>query len=1068
MFKLPKICLIGLLLIFAIVAGISTAVKAQTNSSAQVALSYDSSTPASADIAVGAKKATLVNYKISVDNGVFNLPTITLDLDTSKAAVGDITALYVYKSEVLIGTGEFNAKGRVAIDLPVIIPNSTSQVWEIKADISSSAVIGHQISLGMANLSFPTQNDFEFTQMPFGGSNPMTIIAANEPPVITAASGPTNLKINETGTWSIQANDPDGNSLTYKVDWGDLQKTEEDTSSMSLIDQTATFTHSDSKAGDYTITFTVTDISGDSASSSLTIQVDASDADNTPPELIDVWTDKEIYYVGDTPIIYVKAKDDWSGMQTIRVEYTAPSQEANNCQKTTILAAYDNVSSVADGPNLYKLAVTCGTPIQDYRESGTYTLDNVTLYDKAGNYIVYEKNDGSELSINDSFVIDTSTSKDLPDLTITKTDWNLGKNNVGQKTIFYDITVKNQGEAKAQEFAIGKYVSLGDKVEGTDAFTIGGPLSAGEEKIYTLETSYDEDYTWVKSGYTYKFKIILDSYNVVEESNENNNVHISDVKLAGEQVQCTDSDGGKNYYKRGKTTQNHDRYGSGTTDDSCDGNILRERYCGEGGVIAEILYTCPNSCQEGACVLDDDSAQITGISPTAGLPGTTLTIYGKNLKDDCGDKGTLECQAEISFGDYVLARQNFIFYDVLWSDDKISLKVPEGAETGNIRVHRNEIFNWGESNSYNKIYDVIGPVFTVNLSKLPDLIATKLVINNTSRDNHTGFKAGDIVDITVEFKNGGGKAANEFYYTVSGFDPISRIRTNILSLKAGESYQYTHRISWNQETDQEVTFILEVDSDHQIVESDENNNLLVKKIASAREETLDGQSRYVTPAKIDRQILKLQRAVSELEKKVVELEAKLVKKIDQVIVDKVKGRILLQVEENGEAWYVDPTSENKFYMRNGRAAYDMMSALGLGITNANLEKIPIGIQENIFALKDTDGDGIPDKAEEAIGTDPEQADTDGDGIPDKAEILNGYKPTSQEKYVYDNKLVNRFKGRILLQVEENGEAWYINPADNKRYYLGDPNSAFNVMRFLSLGIKNSDLRQIQVGKFEKS
>ena len=37
----------------------------------------------------------------------------------------------------------------------------------------------------------------------------------------------------------------------------------------------------------------------------------------------------------------------------------------------------------------------------------------------------------------------------------------------------------------------------------------------------------------------------------------------------------------------------------------------------------------------------------------------------------------------------------------------------------------------------------------------------------------------------------------------------------------------------------------------------------------------------------------------------------------------------------------------------------------------------------------------------------------------------------------------------------------------KRYYLGDQETAYSVMRFLSLGIKNSDLRKIQVGEFEE-
>ena len=217
----------------------------------------------------------------------------------------------------------------------------------------------------------------------------------------------------------------------------------------------------------------------------------------------------------------------------------------------------------------------------------------------------------------------------------------------------------------------------------------------------------------------------------------------------------------------------------------------------------------------------------------------------------------------------------------------------------------------------------------------------------------------------------------------------------------------------------------------------------------------------------DSEIIKLQRQISDLEQKVIGLEKNLVTRIDQSLVNRVKGKILLQTQANGEAWYVDPASENKFYMKDGRAAYDIMRALGLGISNANLGKIPVGVQQNIYSLKDSDNDGIPDNLEVAIGTDPNKADTDGDGYDDKTEVLASFKPTGTDKYAYDTKLIDRVKGRILLQVESHGEAWYINPNDGKRYYLGDGNTAYNVMRFLSLGIKNDDLRKIQVGEFEE-
>lgn len=54
-----------------------------------------------------------------------------------------------------------------------------------------------------------------------------------------------------------------------------------------------------------------------------------------------------------------------------------------------------------------------------------------------------------------------------------------------------------------------------------------------------------------------------------------------------------------------------------------------------------------------------------------------------------------------------------------------------------------------------------------------------------------------------------------------------------------------------------------------------------------------------------------------------------------------------------------------------------------------------------------------------------------------------------------------FAGKILLAVEGHGEAWYINPLDDKRYYLGRPNDAFEVMKGLAIGISNADFNLLE-------
>ena len=53
------------------------------------------------------------------------------------------------------------------------------------------------------------------------------------------------------------------------------------------------------------------------------------------------------------------------------------------------------------------------------------------------------------------------------------------------------------------------------------------------------------------------------------------------------------------------------------------------------------------------------------------------------------------------------------------------------------------------------------------------------------------------------------------------------------------------------------------------------------------------------------------------------------------------GKIFLQVEARGEAFYID-FDGNAHYLKDGSTAYTIMRDLGLGITNSDLSEIPEG------------------------------------------------------------------------------------------------------------------------------
>lgn len=178
------------------------------------------------------------------------------------------------------------------------------------------------------------------------------------------------------------------------------------------------------------------------------------------------------------------------------------------------------------------------------------------------------------------------------------------------------------------------------------------------------------------------------------------------------------------------------------------------------------------------------------------------------------------------------------------------------------------------------------------------------------------------------------------------------------------------------------------------------------------------------------------------------------------LAQKLSGQILLQVEQNGEAWYVNPANEKRYFMGRPTDAFKLMRELGIGITNQDLNKIEINFEG--LGASDNDLDELHNFIEDAYGTDKNNKDTDGDGYSDGAEVKSGYNPLGNGNLGIDDNFASKQAGKILLQVENNGEAWYVNPNDYKRYFLGRPVDAFHLMRELGLGITDENINQISI------
>ena len=212
--------------------------------------------------------------------------------------------------------------------------------------------------------------------------------------------------------------------------------------------------------------------------------------------------------------------------------------------------------------------------------------------------------------------------------------------------------------------------------------------------------------------------------------------------------------------------------------------------------------------------------------------------------------------------------------------------------------------------------------------------------------------------------------------------------------------------------------------------------------------------------KLQERIKQLEYNLSQREQEVVEREREREKPVNPSLVHRTAGMILLQVKEKGEAWYVDPDSLQKFYLKDGPSAYQALQAFGLGITETDIDQIPVSTETDTDT-EDADADGLSDKTEIALGTDVNNKDSDNDGFLDGTEVESGYHPRRTGQWIANAAMCKRLEGKIVLQVNNRGQAWYVRNC--KRYYLKNGASAYEVMRYLGLGITNEDLSEVPTG-----
>ncbi|MFA6446041.1 MAG: PKD domain-containing protein [Candidatus Paceibacterota bacterium] len=95
--------------------------------------------------------------------------------------------------------------------------------------------------------------------------------------IISGISGPQTVNVNQTATWKVKVKGSEQGNLSYSVNWGDrrmyFNEALKSSSVMPSSLQSATFSHTYQRSGNYTARFTVTDENGQSVTKSFKIKV---------------------------------------------------------------------------------------------------------------------------------------------------------------------------------------------------------------------------------------------------------------------------------------------------------------------------------------------------------------------------------------------------------------------------------------------------------------------------------------------------------------------------------------------------------------------------------------------------------------------------------------------------------------------------------------------------------------------------------------------------------------------------------------------------------------------------
>lgn len=127
---------------------------------------------------------------------------------------------------------------------------------------------------------------------------------------------------------------------------------------------------------------------------------------------------------------------------------------------------------------------------------------------------------------------------------------------------------------------------------------------------------------------------------------------------------------------------------------------------------------------------------------------------------------------------------------------------------------------------------------------------------------------------------------------------------------------------------------------------------------------------------------------------------------DETIRQRYSGSVVIEDRKFEKLyWYIEPNTQEKYLLKNGDTLSRIIKNISRGIDNDNLNKLP----------------------------------------------------TNDEQENIDWQLTHRLRGNFLLQVEEGGQVWYLNPLDQKLYAIANGKEGLETLQNLAIELDKEKL-----------